>query len=196
MERIKGRKERYNKDISEGKTDSWFEEHYGNVDWNSDESIHQAYMKAWKDDKKFDEEGNQLSTYNPQSKWDWYSLGGRWGGTLKLKEHASVIKESDLTWTNDFEPIEEGYTDFAQVKDIDFTPDEGKRRWAERFWEINVEGQELLESEDKDEYRTFYNSRYYLKKYGTKEEFARCNAEFFTYALFWKGSVEVFMGRF
>jgi len=29
--------------------------------------------------------GTVLSTYNPQSKWDWYSLGGRWLGYFKLK---------------------------------------------------------------------------------------------------------------
>ena len=188
VERIKKRKERYDKDISEGETDSWFEEHYGNVDWNNDDSILRAYMEAWKDDEKFDEEGNHLSTYNPQSKWDWYSLGGRWGGTLKLKKHASVVKESDLTWTNGFEPVEEGYTDFAQVKDIDFTPDSKKRKWAERFWEINVQGKVISEDEyNSGEYRTFYNKKYYKDKYGSKKEFARCNAEFFTYALLYKG---------
>ena len=29
-----------------------------------------------------DDEGNLLSTYNPDSKWDWYSIGGRWGGVV------------------------------------------------------------------------------------------------------------------
>lgn len=37
-----------------------------------------------------DENGqwNDYSTYNPNSKWDWYSLGGRWSGAFitKLKE--------------------------------------------------------------------------------------------------------------
>lgn len=28
------------------------------------------------------------STYNPDSKWDWYSLGGRWRGYFKLKQSA------------------------------------------------------------------------------------------------------------
>ena len=30
--------------------------------------------------------GEIYSTYNPNSKWDWYSLGGRWSGSIKLKE--------------------------------------------------------------------------------------------------------------
>ncbi|MGV6946979.1 hypothetical protein [Sphingobacterium kyonggiense] len=32
---------------------------------------------------------HKYSTYNPNSKWDWYSLGGRWSGMIKLKEGAS-----------------------------------------------------------------------------------------------------------
>lgn len=31
-------------------------------------------------DDNFDEEGNVLTTYNPNSKWDWYRIGGRWDG--------------------------------------------------------------------------------------------------------------------
>ena len=27
----------------------------------------------------------EFSTYNPKSKWDWFQLGGRWSGLLKLK---------------------------------------------------------------------------------------------------------------
>lgn len=30
-----------------------------------------------------DEEGWSLSTYNPESKWDWFEEGGRWHGYLK-----------------------------------------------------------------------------------------------------------------
>lgn len=29
-----------------------------------------------------DEDGNELSTYNPNSKWDWYVVGGRWDGDI------------------------------------------------------------------------------------------------------------------
>lgn len=35
---------------------------------------------------KIDDKGNLLTTYNPNSKWDWYSIGGRWSGFLPLKE--------------------------------------------------------------------------------------------------------------
>ena len=38
---------------------------------------------------------------NPNKKWDWYQVGGRWGNSLKLKDGA--------------------YTDSAKIKDIDFS---------------------------------------------------------------------------
>ena len=45
---------------------------------------------AWKEvlswGYELDEHGNLLSTYNPNSKWDWYEEGGRWNGFIRLKE--------------------------------------------------------------------------------------------------------------
>lgn len=35
---------------------------------------------------EINEDGNLISRYNPDSKWDWYSIGGRWSGFLPLKE--------------------------------------------------------------------------------------------------------------
>ncbi len=34
----------------------------------------------------FDEDSNPISTYNPQSRWDWYVIGGRWDGWLHDRE--------------------------------------------------------------------------------------------------------------
>jgi len=35
------------------------------------------------------------STYNPDSKWDWYQVGGRWHGYFKLKVGAVAMALSD-----------------------------------------------------------------------------------------------------
>jgi len=49
---------------------------------------------------------------NSQGYWDWYVLGGRWSGTLKLKNNATGIKgEPDSNMST---------TDSALIKDIDF----------------------------------------------------------------------------
>jgi hypothetical protein len=38
-----------------------------------------------------------ITTYNPESKWDWYALGGRWRGSLKLKEESLVAAAQGKT---------------------------------------------------------------------------------------------------
>lgn len=42
-----------------------------------DEYWDAEYSKSWYNK---DENGNIISTYNPNSKWDWYVIGGRWDG--------------------------------------------------------------------------------------------------------------------
>lgn len=55
-----------------------------------DKGLFISYEDAWKKvldwGYKLDDEENLLSTYNPDSKWDWYSIGGRWHAYLHLKE--------------------------------------------------------------------------------------------------------------
>lgn len=55
-----------------------------------DKGLFISYEDAWKVAQEWgyeiDEEENLLSTYNPNSKWDWYSMGGRWQSYLYLKE--------------------------------------------------------------------------------------------------------------
>lgn len=49
---------------------------------------------------ELDAEGNVLSTYNPDSKWDWYEVGGRWSDELILKDgsRADSAKAKDIDW--------------------------------------------------------------------------------------------------
>lgn len=51
------------------------------------------------------------TTYNPDSKYDYYSIGGRWDGSLKTKngEFVNECILDELDWHDDTdEPIEEG----------------------------------------------------------------------------------------
>lgn len=57
---------------------------------------------AWKEvlswGYELDEDENLISTYNPNSKWDWYCVGGRWNGFLVLKERkedGSIIEVNE-----------------------------------------------------------------------------------------------------
>ena len=65
-----------------------------------------------------DAEGNLLSTYNPNSRWDWYTVGGRFPGRLKAKsgKHGEGSAYAD-------NPRADGAFDEARVGDVDFSPD-------------------------------------------------------------------------
>lgn len=51
----------------------------------SDEEIYLHEIDGFEADEVGDD-GEVYSTYNPQSKWDWYEIGGRFSGMLKKKE--------------------------------------------------------------------------------------------------------------
>jgi hypothetical protein len=64
----------------------------------------------------FDEQGlYQMSTYNPQSKWDWWVIGGRWTGFYRLKDDAKGITGQVGTFGD---PAEPGCVDVARKGDI------------------------------------------------------------------------------
>lgn len=113
------------------------------------------------EDAKYDNEGNELSTYNHKSKWDWYLIGGRWSGELRLKEED-----------------EDGYSycDEAKIKDIDFSPDEEKYDECYKWWKEKVEGSD-------EEWDSFYKKSYFTEKYRDAEEYATRSAQFTTFAL-------------
>lgn len=48
--------------------------HLDDDDWLYKQAI------RWVEEDELDEDGNITSTYNPKSKWDWWTIGGRWSG--------------------------------------------------------------------------------------------------------------------
>lgn len=63
----------------------------------------------------------EMTTYNPNSKWDWYQVGGRWTGFFKKKKGAKgkvmQIPESLIGF---YQPAKRGYADVIKVKDVDW----------------------------------------------------------------------------
>jgi hypothetical protein len=143
---------------------------------------------------EFKENGEVVehSTYNPDSKWDWYQIGGRWAGALKLKEETSEEYEIDpgFSWgwneASKLAVISQKKVDQARVCDIDW---EGMRdpdsfESACRFWEIHVDGEDPKDEKDKELIKfTFYKPEYYKEVYGDKITYARCRTSFTTYAV-------------
>lgn len=120
----------------------------------------EEYMKDFCGYKERDPETGKYGYWeNPNKKWDYWSERPR----LKLKDgsHAAT----------------------AKIKDIDFSPDPKQYEYAIRFWEINVEGQELKPDENKMDFFSIYKPEYYKEMYQSKEAYAEYKAKFKTWAL-------------
>ena len=58
------------------------------------------------------------TTYNPDGRWDWYEVGGRWAGFFKIKKEISDVHE--LGTSGVFNNSPKFDADIAYKKDIDF----------------------------------------------------------------------------
>lgn len=75
------------------------------------------YVEEYHGYKKDGETDNYGYRDNPNKKWDWYQLGGRWAGFLKLKKGANgTVGKTGLFGT----PAPSGTADAALKRDIDF----------------------------------------------------------------------------
>lgn len=71
-----------------------------------------------------DAEGNVLKTIdrtNPNSKWDWFQIGGRWNGFFMLKDGLTGVlgKPGIQTLNKDYTPVAAGRADTCFKGDID-----------------------------------------------------------------------------
>lgn len=66
---------------------------------STDEELYQDYIKYYEADE-IDENGGILSTTNPNAKWDWYDIGGRWNRMLQLNKGTSAnqARVKDVNW--------------------------------------------------------------------------------------------------
>lgn len=117
---------------------------------------------SWYEPESVDETGGIKSTYNPKSKWDWYVEGGRWSGSLRLKDGNT--------------------TDSAYAEEIDFTTSKDDMAYYGRKWDLIVEGAKP-ENEEEEFTVNYYNKESFLKKYGSKEKYIEVSSAFSTYAV-------------
>lgn len=119
------------------------------LECKTDDDYLRCYVEYW-DDEKYDFDHNVLSTYNPNSKWDYWVL-------CELNGFARYKNEK----------IPKGY---CKVKDwpLKFSQEEYDK--GIRFWEIIVEGQPLKEGEEKP--FNMFREEYLIELYGTKENYA------------------------
>lgn len=85
------------------------------IDIEGDDCEHKYGYAIVKDGKLI----KAVNRTNPNRKWDWYQVGGRWSGFLKLKA-GGTGGNGKRGWMNRNDVIEAGYCDQAKKGDIDF----------------------------------------------------------------------------
>jgi len=145
----------------------------------------ELFMKEWAGhDEKDIETGKYGYWENPNAKWDWYQIGGRWSGLLKLKPGVTSGQRGERSWTNEKKIIPEYKVDSVKVKDIDFSIDKEEYEKSLRFWELKVEGDTPRdEKEEEIVENDWHKKEYYTERYDNKEEYAKLISEFGTYAV-------------
>ena len=136
---------------------SYVREHYRGFEKETDEACWKCLAESY----KADSDGNLYDDFNPNSKWDWYEVGGRFENLLRLKDGKM--------------------TNSAKLRDIDFSLDEEEYKKGLRVWDIIVE-HKPLEPDEKMPF-SLYNGDYYHERYGSRENYAKSCAMFYTYAV-------------
>jgi tetratricopeptide (TPR) repeat protein len=159
------------------------------LNW-TDEELYAEATKYY-EESEIGPEGEAYSTYNPDSKWDWYQIGGRYAGRLHLKEGVEKDQDPNFSWGWDAKTmakiVAEPRVDSARVKDIDWAKIHLNQKdydEAIRFWEMKVEGAEPQTDEERDALKwDWYRDGYYQERYGNKETYAKCMASFTMWAI-------------
>jgi hypothetical protein len=98
-----------------------------NVSYKEKYATFEEFMEDYKGFNERDAETGKYGYWrNPNAKWDWYQIGGRWTGMFKLKKGTMEYATGSAGLMT--EPAEEGYADQCKKKDIDF---DGMRQDAE-----------------------------------------------------------------
>jgi hypothetical protein len=140
-----------------------------------------TFMKDWAGYENKDPETGKYGYWeNPNAKWDWYQIGGRWQGMLLVKDTAKAdIGEVSLVVGKGHEdktPAPKGYkwVDSAKVKDIVWDKmQEITAKEREKTWE---------EAMDK-EYESIREAYFGVKPGMTKEEYLNKMSMFSTFAV-------------
>lgn len=110
------------------------------VTWEQFISAYNARYREDNDDERMVEydasrdRAFQLSTSNPDAKWDWWSIGGRWRGYFTAVEKmssddAELLLLSAKRWMNEGRELKQRACDGGPIRLLDF---EGQRLAAER----------------------------------------------------------------
>jgi hypothetical protein len=133
------------------------------MEW-TDEQLYESAIEGY-DEDDIASDGSVLSRYNPDSKWDWYAVGGRWQGMLMLKPGKTGQRGSPGLMTK-MSPDFDG----AYVADIDFDAMRKKQYKSVQPYEEAMKN-------------GFYTEEYMSEQYPSEFEYFQRMTAFYTYAV-------------
>jgi len=110
-----------------------------------------SFIEAYHGYKKDPETGKYGYWENPNKKWDWYQIGGRWTGLLRLKESVQPVF-GKKSWMLEDEPYQPHTGDICKVKDFDLEGvilDAGAE--AKDFWEDYLRDRDFIDRKKRGE---------------------------------------------
>lgn len=135
-----------------------------NVSFKERYATFDDFMQGWHGYSRRDSQTGKYGYWeNPNAKWDYWLIGGRWSGSICTKAGAKANQ--------------------CRISEIDLTLDKTAYDHAIRFWEVAVEGQPLRDDESLSDFDIPYMPQYYTDRYNSKEEYAKQKASFSTFAL-------------
>lgn len=160
-----------------------------------------SYKEQYPDFDKFmtehheyqkDEKTGKYGYYeNPNAKWDWWQVGGRWMGSLLIKEDKEGFVGNPGTFGNSAPNTPNGYIwvdscfikdveweKMAQIKKFELLSKEGEDG---DIWDI-LTGKANVPERKRMEY-TWYKPEYFIEKFGNKENYIKSQISFGTYAV-------------
>ena len=155
-------------------------------------STFEDFMELYSGYKQRDPKTNRYGYWeNPNAKWDWYSVGGRWMGSLLIKDDKDGCIGKPGVFNNDLPNTPEGYNfvDVCRVSDVCWDKMQEIKKYEllvdeetdGDLWDI-VTGKTKLSETKRSDY-TLYKPEYFIEKYGNKENYIKSITSFSTYAV-------------
>lgn len=133
------------------------------------------YMREWCGYEKDPETGKYGYWENPNAKWDWWIVGGRWRAQIHATSgdcapYPECKFGGDASWKEaDDYPL--GRFDQAKLGDMIWDRDEVAEKRANDQWRAWVDGEEISGVG-----RSRWKSKYYVNQYGKREDYAFCES--------------------
>ena len=124
---------------------------------------------------------------NPDAKWDWYQIGGRWANSLCTTDRSLDYILGTESWrasTTGRAPTgEEIWVNGCYVKDLIDKPDQEGAAKARAEWKKGVKEEPLNAEEEAIVGFLVYKKEYYLEHFQTEENYVDYCSKFSTFAV-------------